>query len=179
MSAKGFWLFIILTAVVTVPIFIVPLLVQSIPQVFSFTHDIYSPTCHQLTSRSLCYFPKNGSFGSFEDCFSSPEFNESKAVSVNKFGTIGYKMPVCSRDVGIYSFMLVGGILFSFVRKKDEVALPPAIWLILALVPLGIDGTGQLLGFWESTNTMRIITGAIAGFVVPFYAIPLLNRFFK
>lgn len=179
MSTKGFWLFIILTAVIIVPIFVVPLLAQSIPSAFSFAHDIYSPTCHQLTSRSLCYFPKTGFVGSFEDCFSSSEFNESKAASVNKFGTIGYKMPVCSRDVGIYSFMLVGGILFSFIRKKEDASLPPAIWLILALVPLGIDGTGQLFGFWESTNTMRLITGAISGFAVPFYAIPLLNRLFK
>ena len=69
MGAKGFWLFIILTAAVTVPIFIVPLLAQFAPDVFSFAHAAYSPTCHQLTSRSLCYFPKNGSVGSFEDCF--------------------------------------------------------------------------------------------------------------
>jgi uncharacterized membrane protein len=39
-------------------------------------------------------------------------------------------------------------------------------WLILALVPIGIDGVGQLMGFWESTNLIRFITGGLCGLVV-------------
>ena len=35
----------------------------------------------------------------------------------------------------------------------------------IGLVPMGIDGFTQLLTSYESTNTMRIITGVPAGFV--------------
>jgi uncharacterized membrane protein len=33
----------------------------------------------------------------------------------------------------------------------------------MSLIPIGIDGVGQLLGFWESTNIVRVITGVIIG----------------
>jgi uncharacterized membrane protein len=36
-------------------------------------------------------------------------------------------------------------------------------FIILSIVPLSIDGTGQLLGFWESINLIRTATGIIAG----------------
>jgi uncharacterized membrane protein len=39
------------------------------------------------------------------------------------------------------------------------------IAIIFSLVPLGIDGIGQLLGFWESTNVVRILTGLPAGII--------------
>jgi len=35
--------------------------------------------------------------------------------------------------------------------------------VIGGLVPIGIDGIGQLFGFWESTNIMRVTTGLIIG----------------
>jgi hypothetical protein len=37
---------------------------------------------------------------------------------------------------------------------------------MVALVPIGIDGVGQLLGYWESTNLMRFITGGLCGLIV-------------
>jgi uncharacterized membrane protein len=40
--------------------------------------------------------------------------------------------------------------------------------LILSLVPIGIDGVGQLLGFWESSNLIRVITGMAAGVPIGF-----------
>ena len=30
---------------------------------------------------------------------------------------------------------------------------------------MALDGGGQLLGFWESTNAVRVITGTITGIV--------------
>ncbi|MCI0562187.1 MAG: DUF2085 domain-containing protein, partial [Nitrososphaera sp.] len=44
------------------------------------------------------------------------------------------------------------------------------------LVPIGIDGTFQLFGFWESTNAMRWITGAIAGIGAGVFTVPMLNN---
>jgi uncharacterized membrane protein len=56
------------------------------------------------------------------------------------FGDI--QCPVCARCASIYVF-----------------------WLLLALLlaPTGIDGTTQLMGWRESTNVLRLITGAPYG----------------
>jgi hypothetical protein len=39
-------------------------------------------------------------------------------------------------------------------------------WLLIALIPIAIDGVGQLLDYWESTNLIRFITGGLCGLVV-------------
>jgi uncharacterized membrane protein len=39
------------------------------------------------------------------------------------------------------------------------------ILVIISLIPIGIDGTGQLLGFWESSQLSRVITGSFIGIV--------------
>ncbi|MEM3127031.1 MAG: DUF2085 domain-containing protein, partial [Candidatus Woesearchaeota archaeon] len=45
-----------------------------------------------------------------------------------------------------------------FIDTKSRKILP--IWiLILATIPIGIDGITQLLGWRECTNDIRIITG--------------------
>jgi len=37
--------------------------------------------------------------------------------------------------------------------------------IILSFIPIGVDGIGQLFGFWESTNLVRILTGLPAGII--------------
>jgi uncharacterized membrane protein len=80
----------------------------------------------------------------------------------------GNQMPFCARDVAIYTFMTIGIALSVFPRMPyyDRINNLKAWWLIVALVPIGIDGVGQLLGYWESTNLMRFITGGLCGFIV-------------
>jgi uncharacterized membrane protein len=39
------------------------------------------------------------------------------------------------------------------------------IAIALGLTPIGIDGIGQLLDFWQSTNIVRILTGLPAGLI--------------
>ncbi len=93
----------------------------------------------------------------------------------------GFKVPVCARDVGLYLSMLFGGLVYPLVRRINDRYVYPAIYLVIAMVPIGIDGTVQLLSdigllpfVYESTNELRLITGFIAGFVAAFYAIPIL-----
>lgn len=78
------------------------------------------------------------------------------------------EMPFCARDVAIYTFMAVGVLLtvFPTMPHYDRVNDLKWYWLVLALVPIGIDGTGQLFGLWESTNVMRVLTGGLCGLVV-------------
>ena len=37
--------------------------------------------------------------------------------------------------------------------------------ILIGLIPIGIDGLGQLFAFWESTNIVRVITGLLIGVV--------------
>jgi len=133
----------------------------------------FSYTCHQLNSRSICYYPSGSS--AISDCTESPELSPEKTNIVIVNGKAGYKIPVCARDIGIYFAMLLGGIALPFVRKIEGEEIPNKWILVAALIPIAIDGTGQLLGFWESTNSIRLWTGAIAGFALPFYIVPMAN----
>lgn len=82
----------------------------------------------------------------------------------------GNKMGACARDLGIYSGLLVGSLLFPVLWGKKD--LPPA-WVILAAVfPLAVDGGTQLTGFRESNNTLRVVTGFLFGAAIPYYIIP-------
>ena len=42
-------------------------------------------------------------------------------------------------------------------------AIAMGLMVLLALVPIGLDGTIQLLTDYESTNSRRLVTGLIAG----------------
>ena len=67
-------------------------------------------------------------------------------------------MSFCARDFGIFLGLAMG---FTYsLGRRIELTLP---LIILALTPIGIDGTVQLLTDYESTNPRRIITGLIAG----------------
>lgn len=70
----------------------------------------------------------------------------------------GNQMAYCSRCSGIFLGLVIGaGIaVFRYVDFKWQ-------WIVIGLGPVGIDGMGQLFGFWESTNIIRLITGGLAG----------------
>lgn len=75
----------------------------------------------------------------------------------------GIQMPVCARCTAIYTFTALG---LAFFRLKGFGAREFRMnWLLLALLflPAGLDGTTQLMGWRESTNALRLITGALYG----------------
>lgn len=67
--------------------------------------------------------------------------------------------PVCARCTGIYLVMFVSLILFWNIQFRSILSI---IGVIL-IVPMGIDGTTQLLGMRESNNKLRFLTGLIGG----------------
>ncbi|VVC00660.1 Uncharacterised protein [uncultured archaeon] len=75
--------------------------------------------------------------------------------------------------------MLIGLLALPFLMKVDSEDWPNKWILVAAAVPIGIDGTGQLFGLWESSNLARVVTGAIIGVVLPFYILPMLNSLFS
>jgi len=75
----------------------------------------------------------------------------------------GNEMPFCSRCVAIWVGLAFGlGFMVLYSIELNEKFF---IAIIFSLVPMGVDGIGQLLGFWESTNVVRILTGLPAGMV--------------
>lgn len=82
-------------------------------------------------------------------------------------------MAVCARCFGIYTGVLVGMIIYPFIKKLDDFKIPNKWYLIIALIPMAVDGTTQLIGLRESFNELRFITGFIAGFTVVFYILPI------
>ncbi len=140
------------------------------------------------------YFMSTGNrdAGSALYAFFSPACHQIPERSLSVFG---YKMAVCARCAGIYFAMLVGLLVYPLFKRVDDAEMPNFRYLILAVVPIGIDGGTQLLadyapilagwginlpGFLlrHSTNEIRVVTGAVVGLVMPFYILPMLNEVF-
>ncbi|MBN1861840.1 MAG: DUF2085 domain-containing protein [Candidatus Thermoplasmatota archaeon] len=75
----------------------------------------------------------------------------------------GNEMPFCARCTAIWLGLTIG--LGFMVFYTIELTEKYVFAIILALVPIGVDGIGQLFGFWESTNVVRILTGLPAGII--------------
>ena len=86
---------------------------------------------------------------------------------------LNHKMGVCARCFGIYTGILLGMLIYPFVKRLDNFKTPNKWYLIMALIPMGIDGTTQLIGLRESFNELRFVTGFIGGIVGLFYILPV------
>ena len=82
----------------------------------------------------------------------------------------GMQMPLCARCTGIYIGVFFA-FFFFFLKKRLQAGKPfsmqQAVLTSLAIVPIGVDGVGSYLGFWESSQLMRILTGSLVGAIVP------------
>jgi len=97
------------------------------------------------------------------------------------------QLPVCTRDIGIFMGLFVGGVVFSrrgwnrWTVRDTCLSLFPDAWLkttyeqnrrtlvwlacgLLLCMPLIFDGFLQLLTSYESTNLRRVLTGIPFGF---------------
>ena len=104
----------------------------------------------------------------------------------------GNQLAVCARDVGLFIGLAAGALLWrkkglnrwtvrdsflsvfsdekiEFVYEKDRRMLAMITLLALGTIPIGIDGFTQLLTSYESTNTIRLITGMGAGFILSWW----------
>ena len=90
--------------------------------------------------------------------------NSSRSLIIN-----GNQMAYCSRDFAIFAGAAFG-LVFCIWKRVELQA-----WLILVgIVPIGLDGGIQLLSHdmdvitfftYESTNTVRMLTGSLTGFM--------------
>lgn len=159
---------------------------------------VYSFFCHQLPFRSFFlfghqpFYPLESAgikgYLSFETVFNpvANDFDSFRNIIGTSFS--GYKIAICQRDLAMYLFLLIFGIIFS-ISKMQIKKIPLWIWFIFGVLPLGIDGIIQLgsnssLSFlagirWESTPYLRTITGALFGFFTGWYIFPTIELLFN
>jgi uncharacterized membrane protein len=89
-----------------------------------------------------------------------------------------HKLGVCSRCTSIYFAFLLATIIYPFVRKLNNLDMPP-LWLLIAGAGLvALDAGLDILDITKNTFVTREITGAILGFILPFFIIPGTIRLF-
>jgi uncharacterized membrane protein len=86
----------------------------------------------------------------------------------------GVPMPVCARCTGIYLGLLAGLFAYRLIPLLRERVMRRIAFI--AVVPLGLDGVTQLLGFRESVNPLRITTGVIAGLSFGLWILSAVER---
>ena len=83
-------------------------------------------------------------------------------------------MPLCARCCAIYAGILLGLALFWLLPAIGEKPMRTA--LLIALLPMAIDGLTQGAQLRESTNQLRLITGSISGLALAGWLISALRR---
>lgn len=83
----------------------------------------------------------------------------------------GKQFPLCARCTGIMVGYAVGLLILATYGRLS-------LLLSFALIiPMVIDGTGQLFQKWESTNIRRLITGIMGGISIDFIIINVTSIF--
>jgi uncharacterized membrane protein len=90
------------------------------------------------------------------------------------FELFGAPMPICARCTGIYLGLLAGVAAFKLIPLLRERVMRTVAFV--AILPLGLDGVTQLLGFRESVNPLRVATGVIAGLAFGLWILSAVER---
>ncbi|MDD3394962.1 MAG: DUF2085 domain-containing protein [Anaerotignum sp.] len=78
----------------------------------------------------------------------------------------GKQLPVCARCTGIYSgifFSMIFFLIFGRLKGNKPYSKWGMLLGALSFIPISVDGFFSYLGFWESTQLLRVVTGALAG----------------
>ena len=86
----------------------------------------------------------------------------------------GVPMPICARCVAIYGGLAAGILLFWLLPFLSEIASRRL--LAVAVIPLAVDGLTQLAMLRESTNSLRLATGLMAGSAFAFWALTAVEK---
>ncbi len=85
----------------------------------------------------------------------------------------GAPLAVCARCSAIYGAFLIGIALYPLLRPLDRPALPGRRWLLAAALPMVLDVAAAFSGLHESTPVTRLITGALLGFALAWFCLPV------
>ena len=160
----------------------------------------YSLTCHQLAYRSFFLFgdqpvyPRESAgvdgVTTYGQATGLSEDSTDEALLAARWflgnPAMGYKVALCERDVAIYGGIFIFGILYALAKRRIP-RLPWQIWLLVGVLPIAVDGLGQLLSqppfaFWEfreSTPFLRTLTGFLFGFTTAWFGFSLIEDSMK
>ncbi len=163
-------------------------------------YKIYSPLCHQWAFRSFFLFGEQPYYPhaaakvpgalTFEQVSGITDLNDPSRLGARAFQgdpTLGYKVAFCERDVAIWGAMALFGLVFAVTRRRIP-KIHWIVWILVGLVPIGLDGFSQLfsqipsafiqsfLPYRESTPFLRTLTGFIFGFMTAWFMFPLIEE---
>lgn len=90
----------------------------------------------------------------------------------------GYQLPVCARDTGtLIGFFAVFtmGLLLKRYRNSGIPDKPVIALSLFGFVLFAVDGASSYLGFRETTNTIRLVTGLMMGAAIGFFAVLIVS----
>lgn len=152
----------------------------------------YNAVCHELAFRSWFLFGEQPAYPrsiagvddwlSYGDATGMNEDDLWAARSYVGNENVGFKVALCQRDIAIYGGILLFGVLFALTGRKFG-SLHWLAWLILGILPIGLDGVSQLISqpplnllpYRESTPMLRTLTGALFGFMTAWFGYPLVD----
>jgi uncharacterized membrane protein len=153
---------------------------------------VYGRTCHQLSYRSFFLFGEQSAYpnpeagidqlNTYEETTGYDPDDIDQAVAFRGNEKLGYKLALCQRDIAIYGAILGFGILFGLTKKRIP-PLPLIAWVVLGILPMGLDGVSQLISQFgweflparESTPLLRTITGTLFGFSTAWFSYPVIE----
>ncbi len=139
----------------------------------------YRVTCHQLPHRSWFIGGRSATYDwETVRAYLELEPGAPEALAFHRPITdpeLGYQVAYCQRDFATWLALFVVTVAYAAVRRRRRVPALPFKVYVLALVPLAIDGVGQLLGLRESTAVSRTITGALFGGATGLFVLPMLG----
>lgn len=158
----------------------------------------YSLVCHQLAFRSWFLFGEQAVYprGTAHVAGLIPYglatgLDESDVETARAFTgnpVIGYKVALCQRDVAIYGGILFFGIVYSLAGRRIK-SMPWFIWVLLGIIPIGLDGGTQLVTqiisqpplnlisyYRESTPFLRTLTGGLFGLTSAWFCYPMVEE---
>lgn len=152
-------------------------------------YTIYKPLCHELAFRSWFLFGEQVVYprAEYEERFGlddaswSEVFSQAREFNGNE--TMGYKVAFCQRDIAIYLALLLGGIAYAVLRRRELRAMPFWLFILLGVLPIGLDGGSQFLTLLmpgipprESVWQLRVLTGALFGLSIAWLAYPYVQE---
>jgi uncharacterized membrane protein len=158
-------------------------------------YTVYSPLCHQFAFRSWfiygeqSFYPRElamiDGIVTYERLMGIEEADLAEARRFVGNEQVGYKVALCQRDIAMYGGILLFGLVFSLSGRRLR-SVPWYLWLLLGVVPIGLDGASQLpslmginLPIWlpirESSPLLRSITGAMFGVMTAGYIYPMIE----
>jgi len=173
-------------------------------------YTVYGPpVCHHMAFRSWFLFGEQAAYprelagvpgGTFEDyARQDPTFADIDVDTLNTplvyaavdfpgNSQMGWKVALCERCLAIYGSIALSGLAFALLKKlKIKIPyLPFWIYLLIAIVPIGLDGASQWFSSpplnslitnltRESTPFLRTLTGAMFGMGNAWLAFPYID----